>query len=95
MLIEELAWVEPVDVISAEHEDIVGIFVFNDVHVLVDGISRAEKPSRATAHLRGNRSYITPEHRRQTPCSADMNIETVAFILGKDNYLPIAPVRKV
>ena len=41
---DHLLGVHPVDVVGAEHDDVVGVLVADEVEALVDGVGRAGEP---------------------------------------------------
>jgi hypothetical protein len=59
--VDELVRLHAVDVVGAQHHDVVRHFIVDDVQVLVDRVGRACKPPRTFAHLRRHRGDIVPE----------------------------------
>ena len=56
--LHHLLGVHAVHVVGAENHDVVGIFVVDQVHRLVDRVGGAGVPARAEALLRGNRGDV-------------------------------------
>ena len=81
VLLDHLARVHAVDVVGAEHDDVVGPLVAEQVEVLVDRVGRAGEPVRPAAHLRRHRRDVVAEQRRQPPGQRDVAVERVALVL--------------
>jgi hypothetical protein len=92
--IEHLAGVHPVDVVGAEHEDVVGVLVVDDVEVLEDRVGRARGTSGAPPHLRGHRGDVVAEQGGQRQVG-DVDVEAVALVLGEHDDLAVAAVDQV
>ena len=81
MEIEHLLHVHLVNVVAAEHEHVVGVFIGDDVEGLIDGVGGAFEPFAASTLLRGHGFDVLIEHRGQTPTPCDVAVERVAHVL--------------
>ena len=58
--LDHLLGVHPVHVVGAEHDDVVGVLVVDQVHRLIDGIRGTGVPPGAKPLLRRNRGDVLP-----------------------------------
>jgi hypothetical protein len=93
--VEHLLDIHLVDMVPAEHDHVVGIFVGDDVERLEDGVGRALKPLAPSSLLRRHRLDVLIEHRRQSPASGNVAVERVAHVLRQDFDLVKPRVHKV
>ena len=75
VLIDHLLWIHPIDVVSTEHDDVVGFFVVDKVQRLSDGIGRAGVPARPEALLSWHRSNVSTSDTGHTPCLRNVTVE--------------------
>ena len=75
VVVQHLPRIHPVDVISTEHEDVLRLFIVDQIEVLEQSVSRPREPLGATTHLRWHRGDVVAEHARQAPGPRDMDIE--------------------
>ena len=57
---QHLIHIHLVDVIAAEHADVVRLLVEDELQVLVDGVGRPPEPDRALSHLGRNDVDVLP-----------------------------------
>ena len=95
MVGDHLLRVHPVDVVGAEHDDVVGPLVVDEVEALVDGVGRAGEPARSEALLRRHRRDVVAEQVRHPPGLGDVPVQRVRLVLGQHDDLEIAAVDQV
>jgi hypothetical protein len=83
MRFEHLLDVHAVDVVGAEHDDVVGLLVVDEVHRLEDRVGAALEPLLAGALLRGHARHVVVEQYRHAPRQRDVPVERVRFVLGE------------
>ena len=93
--LDHLRRVDPVDVIGAEHTDVIGPLVVDQVQALVDRVRGAGKPLRSKPLLCGHRRDVVPEQRRQSPDARDVPVEAVALVLREDDDAEIPGVDEI
>jgi len=82
-------------VVAAEHADVGGLLVEDQVEVLVDGVRGAAEPVRPAAHLRRDRVHELPDVERQAPGPDDVLDEGVGLELRQHLDLREAGVHEV
>ena len=82
VFIEHLASIDSVDVVGAEHDDVLGSFVVDQIEVLIDRIEGAGEPAGTAPHLCGNGGDVVPQLSREAPRSRDVHVEAVRLVLG-------------
>ena len=92
---DHLPRVHAVDVVGAEHDHVVGVFVGEDVEVLEDGVGRTGEPVRTAPHLGGNGRDVVAEHLAHRPSEGKVPVEAVTLVLGKDRDPPVPAVDEV
>ena len=95
VLADHLLGIHAVDVVGAEHADVVGPLVVDEVEALVDRVGRAGEPARAAPLLRRHRRDVVAEQRRQAPGRRHVPVEAVALVLRQHGDLEIAGVDEV
>ncbi len=95
MLVQHLLGVHAVDVVGAEHDDVVGLFVVEDIEILEDGVGGAGEPAGPAAHLGRHRSDVVAQQRRQPPGLRQVPVEAVALVLGEHHDANEAGVHQV
>ncbi len=75
--------VHSVNVVSAENDDVVGIFVIDQVHRLVDRVSGTGVPARPQALLCRNRSDVLAGQAAQPPVLRDVAVQGMGLVLGQ------------
>ena len=83
VLAQHLARVHPVYVVGSKNQDVVRSLIAHDVQVLVDGVGRAGKPPGAAAHLGRDGCHIVAEEGGEPPGAGDVQVKTVALVLGQ------------
>jgi hypothetical protein len=78
---EHLARVHAVHVVGAEHHDVVGHLVVDEVEALEDRVGAAGVPPAAEPLLRRHRGDVLPEQARQPPRRGDVPVEAVRLVL--------------
>ena len=73
--LHHLLGIHPVDVISTEHDDVVGILVVDQVQRLIDRIRRTRVPAGAESLLRRNRGDVLPRQSAQPPVLRDVPVQ--------------------
>src|SRR5204863_1984777 len=76
-------------------EDVLGLFVRNQVQVLVDGVGRAAVPLRTGALLGGHAVDELPHHGAEPPATRDVGVERLRLVLGEHLHPQHAGVGKV
>jgi hypothetical protein len=95
VLADHLAGVHPVDVVGAEHDDVGGLLVADQVEALVDRVGRPGEPPRPESLLRRHRGDVVPEHRGQPPGGGDVPVQAVALVLREHHDLAVAGIDQV
>ena len=95
MVVQHLARVHTIDVVGAEHQDIVRALVVDQIQVLEDRVGGAGEPARAAAHLGRDRGHVVVEHRAQPPRLSDVAVKAVALVLRQDDDLEEAGVDQI
>ena len=84
VVIEHLARIHPVNVVRAEHHDVVGLLVVHEVQRLVDGVCGTRVPAGAQTLLGRHRRDVVAEQRRHAPRGGDVSVQGVRLVLGQD-----------
>ena len=95
VLLHHLPRVHPVDVVRAEHDDVLGHLVVDQVQILEERVGRAGEPAWTQPLLRGDRGHVVAEHRRQPPGARDVAVKAVVLVLGQYDDLQIVAVGQV
>ena len=95
VLLDHLREVHPVDVVSADHHDDVGLLVVDQVQALVDGVRTPGEPVLAQALLRGDGSHVVSQQCRHPPRLGDVGIEAVGLVLGQHDDPQVSGVHDV
>ena len=82
--LHHLLGVHPVHVVGAEHDDVVGVLVVDQVQRLVDRVGRAGVPARAEPLLRGHRGDVFAGQAGQPPVLRDVAVQRMRFVLGQN-----------
>ena len=72
---DHLLGVHPVHVIGAENDDVVGVFVVDQVQRLIDRVGRAGVPARAQALLGRHRGDVLAGQTGQPPVLRDVAVQ--------------------
>ena len=83
VLVDHLPGVHPEDVVGAEDDHQVGLFVVDQVERLVDRVRRAGVPLRSEPLLRRHRRDVVAEQGTHPPGQADVPVQAVALVLGQ------------
>ena len=81
--LHHLLGIHPVHVVSAEHHDVVGILVVDQVQRLIDRVGRAGVPARSESLLRRNRGDVLPRQTAQPPVLRDVPVQRMRLVLGQ------------
>src|SRR5690606_32994989 len=84
-----------VDVVGAKHANVVGIFVDQEIQILINGVRGTLEPALSQAHLRGHTHDVVVEQGRHAPCLGQMPIQAVTLVLGQYGDSAIATVHQV
>jgi hypothetical protein len=95
VVLQHLLDVHLVDVVAAEDDDDLGVFVAHDVKALPDRVGAAAKPVEPRALLGGDRLDVVVEDRREPPGARDVLFERGALVLREDLDLREAAVDEV
>ena len=87
---DHLARVHPVHVVGAEHRDVVGPLVVDQVQALEDRVRAAGVPAPAEPLLGRHRGDVLPEHAGQPPGGGDVPVQRVRLVLG-EHADPVQP----
>ena len=93
--LQHLLGIHPVDVVGAEHDDVVGVLVVDQVERLQDRVGGAGVPARPEALLRGNRRDVLPGKPRKPPVLRDVTVQRMRLVLRENADLQIARVHQV
>ena len=92
---DHLLRVHPVDVVSAENHNVVGVFVVDQVRGLVDGVGGTGIPAWAEPLLCRHRSDVLTGQAAQSPVLRDMTVKRMRLVLGKNADPQIAGVDQI
>ncbi len=92
---EHRVHVHHVDVVAAEHADVLGLLVEDQVEILVDGIRRPPEPVRSAAHLGRHGVHELADVEAEAPRADDVLDERVRLELRQDLDLREAGVDAV
>jgi PAS domain-containing protein len=81
--------------VGAEHADVVGLLVGQDVEVLVDRVGGALEPPPPEPLSAPGPHHVVVEERRQAPGLRDVPIQAVALVLGQHGDAPVTAVDQV
>jgi len=83
VLLDHLPRVHPVHVVGAEHDDVVGLVVVDQVQALVDGVRAAGEPARAQPLLRRHRGHVVAQQGGHPPGGGDVPVQRMRLVLGQ------------
>ena len=95
VLFHHLGRVHAVDVVGAEDDDIVRLFVINQVQRLQDGIGRTVVPALTTTLLSRHGSDVLRGGSRQVPCLGNVAVQRMGLVLGQHRNLEETGVDKI
>ena len=95
VLLDHLPRVHPVDVVGAEHDDVVGLLVVDQVERLEDRVGAAGVPARAEPLLGRHRGDVVAEEGRHPPGLRDVPVQRVRLVLGQHADPQVAGVDQV
>ena len=95
MKTEHLADVHPIDVVTSKNTDMLRIGIFDEVHVLVNGIRGAFIPTFPRPHLRRYRIDEVPSESGLPPAFPEMLHQRMRFKLGEDKNLEKTGIDKI
>ena len=93
--LHHLGGVHAIDVVGAEHDDVVRPGVVDQVHRLVDRVGAAEVPVGPAALLRRHRGDVVAEQAAQPPGQRDVPVQRVRLVLRQHGALEVPGVDQV
>ena len=93
--LDHLLGVHPVHVVGAEHDDVVGILVVDQVQRLIDRVGGAGVPARAEPLLRRHRGDVLAGKPGQPPVLRDVAIQRMRLVLGQHADSQISGVDQI
>ena len=95
VLVDHLLRVHAVDVVGAEHHDVLRALVVDEVEALEDGVGAAGEPPRPEALLGRHGGDVVAEQRRHPPGGRDVTVEGVGLVLRQHADAQVAGVDEV
>src|SRR3954451_17551558 len=95
VLAQHLPRVHPVDVVRAEHDDVLRLLVVDEVQRLVDRVRRALEPPRPQPLLGGHRRHVVAEQVGHPPRQRDVPVERVRLVLRQHDDAQVVGVDEV
>jgi hypothetical protein len=95
VVVDHLLRVHPVDVVGAEHDDVVRVFVVDEVHALVDRVGGTGEPARAEPLLGRHRGDVVAEQRGHPPGLGDVPVQRMGLVLRQHHDLQITAVGEI
>ena len=92
VVLDHLGEVHAVDVVRADDDDVLGLFIVDDVQGLVDRVRAAQVPVRTAALLSGNRGDEVAEKGGRVPGLGDVAVKRVRLVLRQHDDLEVAGV---
>ena len=73
--LQHLFGIHPIHVVGAEHHDVVGVLVIDQVERLIDRVGGTGVPARTEPLLCRNRSDVLPRQTTQSPVLRDVPVQ--------------------
>ena len=95
MELDHLLGIHPIDVVGAEHDDVVGVLVVDQVERLQDRVGGAGVPARAEPLLGGHRRDVLAGKPRKPPVLRDVAIQRMRLVLRENADPQISRVHQI
>ena len=93
--LHHLLGVHPVHVVRAEHDDVVGVLVVDQVQRLIDRVGRAGVPARPQPLLGGHRRDVFAGQAGQSPVLRDVAVQRMRLVLGENTDAQVSGVDQI